>query len=79
MEAKITDDGEVKDASVDTAWYSKILSVETYLEDITSPEMYTKPNYGDYLKMIQTFDNNEADPKNVNDTISCAVQLTKFY
>lgn len=38
-----------------------------------------KENYANYLKAIQAFDNFEVDPKNKNDTISCAVKWANFY
>ena len=68
-----------KDTSLDVAFKAKLDSIEGYLDDITSPEFYKKKNYKDYLIDIQTFDGFETDPKNVNDTIGCAVQLAEFY
>ena len=41
----------------------------TFIDDITSMELYKKVNYKSYLELIQKID----DPNNVHDTISCAV------
>ena len=70
-----------KDGSqaLDDAFATKLFASEAFINDITHYEFYKKANYALYLEDIQKFDGDKVDPKNVNNTVSCAIEWAKFY